>query len=175
MLIFLHAQIQICLHAYISFMGGKQNYPSSLSLNLSVTQNISQQADIPEEDLTKDSENSSVKRPTTTIADFLEEAEWTEAADSSAADVAVDRSDSLLTDEASADTAALVGSPIQTLEAIESEQEAEEESSRGKVRLVSVEEFLDDTQEESELRCKPEQEESCLKGPEKEKEVRTTC
>ncbi|XP_058857520.1 peripheral-type benzodiazepine receptor-associated protein 1-like isoform X11 [Acipenser ruthenus] len=128
------------------------------------------EADIPEEDLTKDSENSSVKRPTTTIADFLEEAEWTEAADSSAADVAVDRSDSLLMDEASADTAALVGSPIQTLEAIESEQEAEEESSRGKVRLVSVEEFLDDTQEESELICKPEQEESRLKGPEKEKE-----
>ncbi|MGH0134215.1 UNVERIFIED_CONTAM: hypothetical protein FKN15_054948 [Acipenser sinensis] len=127
-------------------------------------------ADIPEEDLTKDSENSSVKRPTATIADFLEEAEWTEAADSSAADVAVDRSDSLPTDEASADTAALVGSPIQTLEAVESEQEAEEESSRGKVRLVSVEEFLDDTQEESELRCKPEQEESRLKGPEKEKE-----
>ncbi|MGH0149001.1 UNVERIFIED_CONTAM: hypothetical protein FKN15_044612 [Acipenser sinensis] len=127
-------------------------------------------ADIPEEDLTKDSENSSVKRPTATIADFLEEAEWTEAADSSAADVAVDRSDSLPTDEASADTAALVGSPIQTLEAVESEQEAEEETSRGKVSLVSVEEFLDGTQEESELRCKPEQEESRLKGPEKEKE-----
>ncbi|XP_058854195.1 peripheral-type benzodiazepine receptor-associated protein 1 isoform X3 [Acipenser ruthenus] len=137
---------------------------------MSAARSAFHEADIPEEDLTKDSENSSVKRPTATIADFLEEAEWTEAADSSAADVAVDRSDSLLTDEASADTAALVGSPIQTLEAVELEQEAEEESSRGKVRLVSVEEFLDDTQEESELRCKPEQEESRLKGPEKEKE-----
>ncbi|XP_041096232.1 RIMS-binding protein 2, partial [Polyodon spathula] len=132
------------------------------------------EADIPQEDLTKDSENSGVKCPTATISDFLEEAERTEATDSSAADVAVDRSDSLLTDgagaEAGADTAALVGRPIQTLEAVDSEQEEEEESFRGKVRQVSIEEFLDNTQEESELKCKPEQEESHLKGPEKEKE-----
>ncbi|XP_069040687.1 RIMS-binding protein 2 isoform X12 [Lepisosteus oculatus] len=97
-------------------------------------------------DSTKDSESVIVKRPSVSITDFLEEAVSSADPSSSVAEMSVESSQGLPGESAGrTEDQVPSGSHSHCLDTSgqESEHEAEEESSHGNVRVVSMDEFLD--------------------------------